>query len=161
MRKYEDLVVRVQRHRKEDLQLVSAQIDHTVLLHQQCRLISPLGQPNHLLGYRREYVALYFRNQQDLFTVRRELLPIATKNREMLDAVDTYAEVVVNSEHMFDMDLDIEEYGGEGNGKSKSRSFAQAGAGAGPQGAASDSILDIREYDVPYYLRVAIDKREC
>lgn len=106
-------------------------------------------------------MALYFRNQQDLFTVRRELLPIATKNREMLDAVDTYAEVVVNSEHMFDMDLDIEEYGGEGNGKSKSRSFAQAGAGAGPQGAASDSILDIREYDVPYYLRVAIDKREC
>lgn len=88
-------------------------------------------------------------------------MPIATKNREMLDAVDTYAEVVVNSEHMFDMDLDIEEYGGEGNGKSKSRSFAQAGAGAGPQGAASDSILDIREYDVPYYLRVAIDKREC
>ena len=119
-------------------------------------------QPNHLLGYRREYVALYFRNQQDLFSVRRELLPIATKNREMLDAVDTYAEVVVSSEHMFDMDLDIEEYGGgDGTGhKGKGRSFAQAGAGAGPQGAASDSILDIREYDVPYYLRVAIDKRE-
>lgn len=28
MRKYEDLVVRVQRHRKEDLQLVSAYMDH-------------------------------------------------------------------------------------------------------------------------------------
>jgi DNA polymerase epsilon subunit 1 len=37
-------------------------------------------------------------------------------------------------------------------------SFAQTGAGAGPTGTASDAILDIREYDVPYYLRVAIDK---
>lgn len=76
----------------------------------------------------------------------------------MLDAVDTYAEVVVNSEQMFDMDYDIAEYGTDR--KKGSRSFAQAGAGAGPQGAASDSILDIREYDIPYYLRVAIDKRQ-
>lgn len=39
------------------------------------------------------------------------------------------------------------------------QSFAQnAGAGAGSSGSASDAILDIREYDIPYYLRVAIDK---
>jgi hypothetical protein len=111
-----------------------------------------LSQPNHLLGYRREYIALFFRNQNDLFSVRRELLPIATKNREMLDAVDTYAEVI-SGETMFEMDYDIEESG-------KSKSFAQAGAGAGTAGSASDSILDMREYDIPYYLRVAIDKGE-
>ncbi|ORY88326.1 DNA polymerase epsilon catalytic subunit A [Leucosporidium creatinivorum] len=131
MRKYEDLVVRVARVKKEDLKL-----------------------PNHLLGYRREYIALYFKNQPDLFSVRRELLPIATKNREKLDAVDTYAEVI-SGESMFEMDYDIEEAGFLGKG---GKSFAQAGAGAGAGGAASDSILDIREYDVPYYLRVAIDK---
>jgi hypothetical protein len=118
--------------------------------------LAALPQPNHLLGYRREYIALYFKNQPDLFSVRRELLPIATKNREKLDAVDTYAEVI-SGESMFEMDHDIEEAGFLGKG---GKSFAQAGGGAGAGGAASDSILDIREYDVPYYLRVAIDKGE-
>ena len=40
----------------------------------------------------------------------------------------------------------------------KRQSFANVGAGAGTLSVASDAILDIREYDVPYYLRVAIDK---
>ena len=109
-------------------------------------------QPNHLLGYRRTFIQLFFKNQNDLFTVRRELLPLATKNREKLDAVDTYAEVI-SGENGFDMDFDMED--GVGNGKS----FAQSN-GAGNAGAPSDSILDIREYDLPYYLRVAIDKGE-
>lgn len=36
--------------------------------------------------------------------------------------------------------------------------FGLTAAGNGAIGNPSDSILDIREYDVPYYLRVAIDK---
>ncbi|GAA5995500.1 DNA polymerase epsilon catalytic subunit [Rhodotorula paludigena] len=130
MRKYEDLITKVQRKRKEDLKL-----------------------PNHLMGYRREYIALHFRNQADLFTVRRELLPIATKNREMLDAVDTYAEVIAGETSYAAMDYDMEDGFGHSEGFVK-------GGGAGQQAPSNppDSILDIREYDVPYYLRVAIDK---
>lgn len=151
MRKYEDVVLKVQRVRKEDLKLVRLPRDS-----EQRRVADPPPplQPNHLLGYRREYIALYFKNQNDLFSVRRELLPIATKNREKLDAVDTYAEVI-SGETMFEMDYDIEEMG-------KSKSFATMGAGAGANmaGSAAEAILDMREYDVPYYLRVAIDKGE-
>ncbi|GAA5968501.1 hypothetical protein JCM11641_007661 [Rhodosporidiobolus odoratus] len=129
MRKYEELITKVTRVKKEDLSL-----------------------PNHLMGYRREYIALYFRNQNDLFSVRRELLPIATKNREMLDAVDTYAEVIAGETNYAAMDYDMED------GFGKSESFVKGAGGSGPTGNPPDAILDIREYDVPYYLRVAIDK---
>lgn len=109
------------------------------------------------MGYRRDYISLSFRNQTDLFTVRRDLLPLATKNREMLDAVDTYAEVVAGEQKFgqVGMEYDMEDgFGGEG--------FVKNVGGAGGKGANAmdpkDAIIDIREYDVPYYLRVAIDK---
>ncbi|GAA6063514.1 hypothetical protein JCM10212_004727 [Sporobolomyces blumeae] len=136
MRKYEDYVTKLKRVRKEDLKL-----------------------PNHLLGYRREYIALYFRNQNDLFTVRREILPLATKNRERLDAVDTYAEVVASETNFANLGLDYDmedAFGAGGAGGLGGGGFAKE-AGA-KQGKPEDAILDIREYDVPYYLRVAIDQ---
>jgi DNA polymerase epsilon subunit 1 len=104
------------------------------------------------MGYRREYIALNFRNQNDLFSVRRELLPIANKNREMLDAVDTYAEVIAGETNYASMDYDMED------GFGRSEGFVKGAGGSGPAGNPQDAILDIREYDVPYYLRVAIDK---
>lgn len=104
------------------------------------------------MGYRRDYIALFFRNQADLFSVRREILPLATKNREMLDAVDTYAEVIAGETNFAAMDYDLED------GFGRSESFAKGAGAAGPVGNPSDSIIDIREYDVPYYQRVAIDK---
>ncbi|GAA5880821.1 hypothetical protein JCM16303_005131 [Sporobolomyces ruberrimus] len=135
MRKYEDFITKLKRVRKEDLKL-----------------------PNHLLGYRREYIAIYFRNQNDLFSVRREILPLATKNRERLDAVDTYAEVVASEGNFANlgMDYDMEDAFTTGGGGGRGGGFAKE-AGA-KQGKPEDAILDIREYDVPYYLRVAIDK---
>lgn len=52
------------------------------------------------------------------------------------------------------MNFEMEDAAGVmGNGKS----FAQQ-SGVGVSANPSDSILDIREYDLPYYLRVAIDK---
>ena len=104
------------------------------------------------MGYRRDYIAIFFRNQADLFTVRREILPLATKNREMLDAVDTYAEVIAGETNFAAMDYDMED------GYGRSESFVKSAGGQAAVGNPSDSIIDIREYDVPYYLRVAIDK---
>ena len=69
-RKFEGLVKSVKRIQKEDLQM-----------------------PNHLLGYRRMFLELAFENVADLLTVRREVMPIAEKNRQNVNAMDTYAEV--------------------------------------------------------------------
>ena len=69
-RKFEGLVKSVKRIEKEDLQM-----------------------PNHLLGYRRTFLQLAFENVPDLLSVRRDIMPIAEKNKQSMNAMDTYAEV--------------------------------------------------------------------
>ncbi|KAK6537956.1 DNA polymerase epsilon catalytic subunit [Orbilia ellipsospora] len=99
-----------------------------------------LQMPNHLLGYKRTFIKIEFHNVPDLLSVRKVLMPIAEDNRKQVDAIDTYAEVT-NSRagfDLFDDPVDIQK----------------------PSAAivdASDYIIDIREYDVPYHVRVSID----
>ena len=69
-RKYEGSIKGVIKVEKEDLQM-----------------------PNHLLGYRRTFLQLTFANIGDLLGARRDILPIAEKNKSSLSAMDTYAEV--------------------------------------------------------------------
>jgi DNA polymerase epsilon subunit 1 len=52
-----------------------------------------LKMPNHLLGYRRTFLRLSFSNQSDLLAARRDVAPIAEKNKKNMNAMDTYAEV--------------------------------------------------------------------
>lgn len=52
-----------------------------------------LNMPNHLLGYRRTFLELSFRNVTDLMAARRDIMPVAEKNRKAMGAVDVYAEV--------------------------------------------------------------------
>ncbi|KAG9780780.1 DUF1744-domain-containing protein, partial [Aureobasidium melanogenum] len=117
-RMFEGLVKTVTRVAKEDLQM-----------------------PNHLLGYKRTFLKLTFANVSDLLSVRREVMPIAEKNKEKLDAMDTYAEVA-SANAGFDI------YDEDQSGKGRSTGIAEA----------SEFIVDVREYDVPYHVRVAIDK---
>lgn len=99
-----------------------------------------LKMPNHLLGYRRLFLKLTFANVQDLLAVRKTIMPIAEKNKSKVSAMDTYAEVASANAgfDLFDEDVEI--------GR-KPTSIADA----------SDFVVDIREYDVPYHVRVAID----
>jgi DNA polymerase epsilon subunit 1 len=53
-----------------------------------------LDMPNHLMGYKRTFLELRFSNVTDLLAARRDLLPIAEKNRKNMNAMDAYAEVV-------------------------------------------------------------------
>lgn len=125
MKKYEGLICRISRERKEDLNL-----------------------PNHLLGHRRLYLQLCFRNVSDLLAVRREIVPLATANGANLNAVDAFAEVVNMSESS--MQVEVESWAAEAetmNGRS------QTAKDMDPR----DAIIDAREFDVVYYLRVAID----
>jgi hypothetical protein len=83
-------------------------------------------------------------------------MPIATNNKKKMNAMDTYAEVArcvqvnecwdiaeINSANAgFDIFDDENDYDRRPN------SIIDA----------SDFIVDIREYDVPYHVRVAIDK---
>lgn len=91
---------------------------------------------------------LHFRNITDLLSVRKDLLPLALLNSSKLDAVDAYAEVLQATSRMdIDMDgLDPMEAEDEYTTTKKDRP-------SDPR----QLITDIREYDVTYYLRVAID----
>lgn len=53
-----------------------------------------LSLPNHLLGHRRTFLELKFANVGDLMAARRDIMPVAEKNKKNMDAMDTYAEVV-------------------------------------------------------------------
>ncbi|OLL26048.1 DNA polymerase epsilon catalytic subunit A [Neolecta irregularis DAH-3] len=116
-RRFEGLVVRISRVKKEDLRI-----------------------PNHLTGYRRTFTKLLFNNVNDLLQVRRVLSPIALANHAKLDALDAYAEAMNDG---FDSDDDDDE-----NNTKMSSGVMDA----------QNFIVDIREFDVPYHVRVAIDK---
>jgi DNA polymerase epsilon subunit 1 len=104
-----------------------------------------LKLPNHLLGHRRLYIQLVFHNVSDLLTVRRDILPLALANSAKRDAVDAYAEVVHVTATDASLGISFDEE--EGGATSAVRG----------SGDPREAIIDIREYDVPYYLRVAID----
>ncbi|KAJ3528968.1 hypothetical protein NM688_g7921 [Phlebia brevispora] len=133
LKKYEGTICRITRERKEDLKM-----------------------PNHLLGLKRLYLQLHFRNVSDLLTVRRDIMPLALANSAKLDAVDAYAEVVqATADAGMSIEID-EEWGADID------PVASTSRGAGASDNAKDKdpregIIDIREYDVPYYLRVAMD----
>ncbi|KAK2743262.1 DNA polymerase epsilon catalytic subunit [Myotisia sp. PD_48] len=99
-----------------------------------------LQMPNHLLGYQRRFLILRFANVSNLLAVRRVILPIAEKNKKSVNAMDTYAELA-RANAGFDL------YDEETNDPRRASIID-----------ASDFIVDIREYDVPYHVRVAIDK---
>ncbi|KAL3482395.1 hypothetical protein BJX99DRAFT_1811 [Aspergillus californicus] len=100
-----------------------------------------LKLPNHLLGHRRTFLQLDFANVGHLLEVRKTLLPLAEKNKKNVVMMDTYVEISSANAgfDLFDDELSNET---RANGNTN----------------ASDFIIDIREYDVPYHVRVAIDK---
>lgn len=76
---------------------------------------------------------------------------------EALDAVDAYAEVISGSA---DVEMAFtDEYGHMQEDHDSGGYVAKASRAIGGSNP-SENIIDIREYDIPYYLRVAIDKSE-
>ncbi|XP_029426854.1 DNA polymerase epsilon catalytic subunit A isoform X2 [Rhinatrema bivittatum] len=96
-----------------------------------------LNLPNHLVGLKRNYIRLAFHTVDDLVKVRKEISPTVRKNKERDHANDTYTAML---------------------------SSALAGSSiAGDEGTSKkiadqmDNIMDMREYDVPYHVRLSID----
>ncbi|KAK5995581.1 DNA polymerase epsilon catalytic subunit A [Cladobotryum mycophilum] len=100
-----------------------------------------LSMPNHLLGYRRTFIELRFANVQDLMSARRDIMPIAERNRKNMNAMDAYAEVATSTNN-FDLFDDLRD-----DERNTNTAISDA----------SDFVVDIREYDVPYHVRVMID----
>lgn len=137
LKRFEGVILRLERHQKEDLKL-----------------------PNHLLGYKRTVIQVFFRNLNDFFVVRREVLPIVHRNQEKMDAVDAYAEIVGNSSTSA-MDVDFagaDLFADEDAIENAGRVTTSARLGGTNHQQATELLIDIREYDVNYCLRVAIDK---
>lgn len=86
---------------------------------------------NHLTGLKKTYIKLSFHNVKELIKVKGQLLPIVRKNKEREKANATVALVT-----------------GESSSGASNIKIDQM-----------DNILDMREYDVPYYVRVSIDTK--
>jgi len=94
-----------------------------------------LDMPNHLSGKLHRFLRLSFNNVSDLMEVRSVLMPLVERNKQRV-AVN----LAGGGTHGGGMD---------GNG---------AGGGAGrPPDDFFETLVDIREYDVAYVVRVAID----
>lgn len=90
---------------------------------------------------------LFFQNTTDFQSVRRDLLPLAEANSAKFTAVDAYADVVgaESANHGHSDDGQQRAWGEDEDArKRKDRE-------------PSECIIDIREHDIAYYLRVAID----
>jgi DNA polymerase epsilon subunit 1 len=87
---------------------------------------------NHLSGKNQTLLKLQFKNVADLMTVRAELQPLIKKNQANKQNNDAY-----------------EGWYNQGD---------LAGGRGSKQSQYLSKILDIREYDVPYHIRVQIDK---
>lgn len=132
-KKYEGLLLKVVRERKEDLKM-----------------------PNHLLSHPRLFLQLVFRNVTDLLAVRRDLMPLALANSAKMNAIDAYAEVV-NAEAAASARIAV-----DGDDVNTTAWSMDVDSGQSTKKGSGDrdpreGIIDIREFDVPYYLRVAID----
>ncbi|KAG8226587.1 hypothetical protein J437_LFUL007279 [Ladona fulva] len=95
-----------------------------------------LDLPNHLIGLKQKYLKLSFLTVNDLMKVRKEIAPAAHKNREKEKGNTFYTEMLASS-LMKDASV--------ATAKKASNQF--------------DNIIDIREYDVPYHVRVSIDRK--
>nr|XP_022913041.1 DNA polymerase epsilon catalytic subunit A [Onthophagus taurus] len=93
-----------------------------------------LDLPNHLIGLKQQYLKLSFSNQSDMIKVRREILSVVRKNRKKDPGSEFYTELLANALGAQDEDVHTK--------NSTNR---------------LECILDIREYDVPYHIRVSID----
>ncbi|GAX75625.1 hypothetical protein CEUSTIGMA_g3069.t1 [Chlamydomonas eustigma] len=94
-----------------------------------------LDLKNHLSGLQRKLLKVSFYNSQQLAEVKREVVPIVSRNRAKSKTTAAYS--------------NLTRVGGAGRDQ-------QLGAAVQLQDVL-DSIVDLREHDVPYHVRFAID----
>lgn len=94
-----------------------------------------LDLANHLSGLQQDFIKMTFANNTAMIKVRRELLAAVRKNREREKTNTNYIKMLSNSLQQASIQQD--------HGMRTADYL--------------DSIVDVREYDVPYHVRVSID----
>ncbi|PRD31688.1 UNVERIFIED_CONTAM: Pole [Trichonephila clavipes] len=89
-----------------------------------------LDLPNHLSGLKGKFIKLLFTTVSDLIKVRKEIMPYVKKNKDKLNNSVSFNEVLNKNS----------------DSSVSKKQFEQL-----------DNIVDIREYDVPFHVRVSID----
>ncbi|XP_025029434.1 DNA polymerase epsilon catalytic subunit A-like [Python bivittatus] len=97
-----------------------------------------LDLPNHLVGLKQSYIKLTFNTVDDLVKVRKEITPAVKKNRERDQVLDTYTTLLTSAL----------------TGHSLTHKEEEPSKKTADQ---MDNIVDMREYDVPYHIRLSID----
>ncbi|XP_019956457.2 DNA polymerase epsilon catalytic subunit A [Paralichthys olivaceus] len=98
-----------------------------------------LDLPNHLVGLKRSYIRLSFNTVDDLIKVKREISPAVRKNREKEQSNDAYTSMLSSALSGGNVTSTDEDR--------MSKSISDQ----------LDNIVDMREYDVPYHVRVSIN----
>uniref|UniRef100_A0A0N5A7C7 DNA polymerase epsilon catalytic subunit n=1 Tax=Parastrongyloides trichosuri TaxID=131310 RepID=A0A0N5A7C7_PARTI len=91
-----------------------------------------LDLKNHLSGIKSKYLKLSFPSTTELQRVKKDLMPIIDKNKRRIASESDYKTLL--SKHL-------------------------GGSSIHEIGDAQDMIIDIREYDIPYHMRVSIDEK--
>ncbi|GEQ71873.1 hypothetical protein JCM33374_g5559 [Metschnikowia sp. JCM 33374] len=108
-----------------------------------------LALPNHLVGLKRTLLRLSFHNVSDLLGARRALTPIIKENQAKRDTRDVFQ--VLDLSNNDNIDNEGSEYSAHHPHSHKPRA----------NDTVSDPMAfidDLREYDVPFHVRVSIDK---
>lgn len=104
-----------------------------------------LALPNHLVGLKRSVIKLSFHNISDLLGARRLLAPIVKENQSKRDNRDLFQIMNFNNSTSLD--------GGMNDYHTDTTTIKNE-----PVADPMSFIDEIREYDVPYHVRVSIDK---
>uniref|UniRef100_A0A915HL00 DNA polymerase epsilon catalytic subunit n=1 Tax=Romanomermis culicivorax TaxID=13658 RepID=A0A915HL00_ROMCU len=112
-----------------------------------------LNLPNHLIGLQRTFLKLSFLNVQNLTKVKRDLMPKIRKNREKQKSKSDYADMLSRFFKIILVKLLVyinhrvfSHFAGKSTTVVEKSLSDQI-----------DNIIDIREHDVPYHVRVSID----
>lgn len=111
--------------------------------HMETIVKEDLELDNHLTGLTRTFVKVSFYTSDDLMKVRKDLLPHVNRNKKAVKEYSAYNAMM--SEHLV------------GGGDSAGRNDAQQRRFAGDD--CVNKLVDLREHDVPYHVRVAIDRQ--
>ena len=102
-----------------------------------------LEMPNHLSGRKGRFLKLSFRNTVDLAAVRKVIQPAVQRNSDLAK------ERGMHSEDLIDFMQENISFG-DVNGSTAMRRKNNDNSGL-------NNIIDLREHDIPYHLRVNID----
>ena len=114
-----------------------------------------LDLPDHLSGKEGHFIKLSFSNVQELMAVRKQILPLVKKNQARHKNKSTSKSVSTGAGYGIMGGLS-----GNQNKNKKGLGHHADSASSNPVEIPDDvleAIVDIREYDVPYTTRVAID----